>query len=52
MTDGDWPAIKEAHREWLDASNFDADGQQRKSLRDMTSGLIVGRFPTVSIDIE
>ncbi|MFZ4505292.1 MAG: GNAT family N-acetyltransferase [Microbacteriaceae bacterium] len=52
MTDGDWPAIREAHRQWLDASNFDADGQQRKSLRDMTSGLIVGRFPTVSIDIE
>ena len=32
MTDEDWPAIKHAFEAWLDASNFDAAGQQKKSL--------------------
>ncbi|HEY1796353.1 MAG TPA: GNAT family protein [Stellaceae bacterium] len=32
MTDGDWPAVKEAFVRWLDPGNFDAGGGQRTSL--------------------
>ncbi len=32
ITDKDWPAIKQAFEQWLDANNFDADGQQKNSL--------------------
>jgi RimJ/RimL family protein N-acetyltransferase len=35
MTDGDWPAIGSAFETWLDRANFDADGVQRRSLREM-----------------
>ncbi|MEL6861558.1 MAG: GNAT family protein [Pseudomonadota bacterium] len=32
ITDEDWPAIKSAFEAWLDPSNFDAAGQQKKKL--------------------
>jgi len=32
ITDGDWPAIRTGLLAWLDPGNFDAAGQQRKSL--------------------
>lgn len=32
MLDGEWPANKAAFERWLDPSNFDEAGQQRKSL--------------------
>ncbi len=32
MTDGDWPAIREAYAAWLAPENFDASGTQRRSL--------------------
>lgn len=32
MTDDDWPAVKHAFEAWLDSSNFDAAGHQKKSL--------------------
>jgi RimJ/RimL family protein N-acetyltransferase len=35
ITDGEWPVIGAAMRRWLDPSNFDAAGQQRKPLGDM-----------------
>jgi RimJ/RimL family protein N-acetyltransferase len=34
--DAEWPALKEAYTAWLSPGNFDADGQQRESLSDMT----------------
>jgi len=34
MTDEDWPAIKAAFQAWLMPDNFNADGTQRRSLRD------------------
>ena len=34
ITDGEWPAIREAQRAWLRPENFDADGRQRRPLRD------------------
>lgn len=34
--DAEWPALKEAFGAWLNPSNFDADGQQRERLSDLT----------------
>jgi hypothetical protein len=36
VTDGDWPALGEAFRAWLDPSNFDTQGRQREHLSDLT----------------
>ncbi|MGH2863986.1 MAG: GNAT family N-acetyltransferase [Solirubrobacteraceae bacterium] len=35
ITDGDWPAIRRDYESWLAPENFDADGVQRRSLRDL-----------------
>jgi RimJ/RimL family protein N-acetyltransferase len=32
MTDADWPAVRAAHRRWLDPGNFDEQGRQRTAL--------------------
>ncbi len=32
ILDAEWPALDEAFRSWLDESNFDADGAQRRPL--------------------
>jgi RimJ/RimL family protein N-acetyltransferase len=34
--DSEWPALSEAFRVWLDPHNFDAAGQQRERLSDLT----------------
>ena len=36
MIDAEWTALKEAFRVWLDPANFDADGQQKERLSDLT----------------
>ena len=36
MTDDDWPRIKAGMERWLDASNFDATGRQKMSLKEAT----------------
>ena len=36
VTDGDWPALKEAYLAWLAPSNFGVDGRQRERLGDLT----------------
>lgn len=36
ILDAEWPAIKIAFETWLDPANFDADGRQRRSLRELT----------------
>jgi hypothetical protein len=36
MTDDDWPRIKVGMKRWLDASNFDASGRQKMSLKEAT----------------
>lgn len=33
ITDQDWPRIRQAHENWLDPANFDAEGRQRHSLK-------------------
>ena len=34
--DGEWPALKEAFSAWLSHTNFDTNGQQKESLRNLT----------------
>lgn len=36
VTDGDWPALREAFRAWLSPANFDAAGRQKERLSDLT----------------
>ena len=38
LTDADWPAVRSAHRRWLDPANFDEHGRQRTSLSGLTHG--------------
>ncbi|KXF76060.1 GCN5 family acetyltransferase [Paramesorhizobium deserti] len=35
ITDGEWPALRQAYEKWLAPDNFDADGKQRKRLVDL-----------------
>jgi RimJ/RimL family protein N-acetyltransferase len=35
MTDDDWPAIRSAFQAWLDPANFDDEGRQQRSLREL-----------------
>jgi RimJ/RimL family protein N-acetyltransferase len=39
MTDADWPARKAAFERWLDPANFDAQGRQKRSLRELNEAL-------------
>ena len=34
IIDKEWPALKQAYDAWLDLSNFDANGQQKRRLED------------------
>lgn len=34
VTDKEWPALRKAYEAWLDPSNFDADGGQKRRLED------------------
>jgi RimJ/RimL family protein N-acetyltransferase len=40
VTDQEWPALRAAYEEWLAPENFDADGVQRRSLRQLTAPLL------------
>ncbi|PJE31865.1 Protein N-acetyltransferase, RimJ/RimL family [Pseudooceanicola antarcticus] len=45
ITDSDWPALKEAYAVWLNPANFDAAGQQRERLSDLTRLVRVSSDP-------
>lgn len=45
--DAEWPALKEAYAAWLSPANFDATGQQRERLGDMTRLVRVADDPTL-----
>ena len=47
MIDGEWPQLRDAFETWLNAGNFDADGHQIKSLRDLTAPVLVSRDPAL-----
>lgn len=38
--DAEWPALKTAFETWLDPDNFDAAGQQKKRLADLTRPIL------------
>lgn len=40
ITDGEWPAIRAAHEQWLAPENFDGAGRQRRSLSALTAPLL------------
>jgi hypothetical protein len=35
IIDKDWPTLKRAYEAWLDPSNFDTNGQQKRKLEDV-----------------
>jgi RimJ/RimL family protein N-acetyltransferase len=39
IVDDEWPAIRAAFESWLAPDNFDQDGRQRSSLRELTAAL-------------
>ncbi len=39
IIDGEWPALKKAYEGWLDPSNFDSDGNQKRRLEDFRKSL-------------
>lgn len=43
--DGEWAAIRAAFEAWLDPSNFDENGAQRRKLSDLTAPILVKRDP-------
>ena len=45
--DAEWPALKAAFETWLAPDNFDADGRQKTSLRDLTGPILVARDPAL-----
>lgn len=34
ITDSEWPIIKQGFQAWLDESNFDESGKQKKGLKE------------------
>ncbi len=45
IVDGDWPAVRSAFEKWLDPSNFDGAGEQRRRL-----GNFMGAAPDRAAD--
>jgi RimJ/RimL family protein N-acetyltransferase len=39
IVDGEWPALREAYRQWLSPDNFDAGGRQVRTLGDLVAGM-------------
>lgn len=48
VIDSDWPALSEAYRIWLNPANFDAKGQQRERLSDLTRLVRTASDPALS----
>ncbi|WP_461431690.1 GNAT family N-acetyltransferase [Hoeflea alexandrii] len=40
MIDGEWPALKMAFEAWLEPSNFNQDGAQKRRLEDIRAGQV------------
>ena len=39
IIDSEWPALRKAYEGWLDPSNFDSDGNQKRRLEDFRKSL-------------
>ena len=46
--DAEWPSLQIAFENWLHAKNFDAAGQQKRSLSAMTEAVLVLRDPMLA----
>ena len=46
--DAEWPSLQIAFENWLQAENFDAAGQQKRSLSLMTEAVLVRRDPILA----
>lgn len=42
ITDDEWPVVKKALETWLSEENFDENGKQIKSLKDIRRGFVEG----------
>jgi hypothetical protein len=47
VIDAEWPALRSAYEAWLSPGNFDASGQQRERLSDMTQLVRVSQDPAL-----
>ncbi|MES2843923.1 MAG: GNAT family protein [Pseudomonadota bacterium] len=47
IIDSEWPALREAYAAWLSPANFDAAGQQRERLSDLTGLVRASSDPTL-----
>ncbi|MBI3043667.1 MAG: GNAT family N-acetyltransferase [Betaproteobacteria bacterium] len=43
VIDSEWPALEHAFQRWLDPANFDAQGNQRERLSDLTAPILKQR---------
>lgn len=50
MTDEEWPALRDAYRNWLDPSNFDGEGGQKQSLTELTAAALASVRPAAADD--
>ena len=51
VIDGDWPRLRSAFERWLGPDNFDAAGQQRERLSDLTASVVASRWPQLVVDL-
>lgn len=47
MVEDDWPGLNAAYENWLSTDNFDADGRQKQSLKDLTAPHLASTDPTI-----
>lgn len=52
IIDRDWPVAQDAFVAWLDPENFDAEGQQKLRLSDLTAPIVESRWPNLSLDVQ
>jgi RimJ/RimL family protein N-acetyltransferase len=43
MIDGEWPRLRHAFEEWLDPSNFDREGRQKRRLVEIRDSIAAGQ---------
>lgn len=49
IIDKDWPTAKAAFETWLSPENFDAQGNQKQRLSDLTAPIVYDRWPTLTV---
>lgn len=52
ILDRDWPTAKAAFETWLAPENFDAQGQQKQRLSDLTAPIVESRWPSLNIEVR